>query len=142
MKTFLKVKTQTLAAEARIIRRLERNAKRRYGGEHGLFKSLYQHRIGVVRSAARNHHLALGFLRGRSYRQMEDFARSTPDWQEIERQAIRFAGEEEQVVKQRFAEWLGEAKAHAALFPAEAVLRVAIRHKKRQEREAAKEAAE
>lgn len=121
-RTELKVKRLSLAAESKIIRRLEkakaRSANRaRKAAKDGLAQlseaerhSLYLHRINVVRKEARASHLADGFIRGVPYAVMENFAYSEPEWDRVERIATKFTTEDERVVKQRFAEWLDQAK--------------------------------
>ena len=117
MITDLKVKKETLAAEARIIRRQEKRFKKRWGGEHKGFQSMYRHRIDVVRPASRAHCLAYGFLRDREYSVMEVLSYTNPDWVEVEKIAVRFSTADERETKQRFAEWLGHAKAYRATMP-------------------------
>lgn len=85
----LKVKACSLAAEAVIIRRLERRlAKSRTRAQHKLrennkeneFKdhwgfrisSLHHHRVTVVRRSARRTHLVRAFLSGRPYLEVEN----------------------------------------------------------------------
>ncbi len=74
---FLKVKLKSLAAESRIIRGLERKEM--------VFRNvLWSHRTGVVRDEARATLLAYGFIRGRSYAQMEGGTKAKPDWKKVE----------------------------------------------------------
>ncbi len=61
----LKIKIKNLADEAREIRRQELKCKA--AGDHGTRESLYLHRIGRVRQAARSTQLAYAFLRGKRY---------------------------------------------------------------------------
>lgn len=78
----LRVKVKSLAEEARIIRREEH---RNWGT---LRDELHLHRVGVVRREARAAHLAYGFIRGRSYSQMEGKLkdpRNGPDWEKVRR---------------------------------------------------------
>lgn len=121
MNIFLKVKVSTLAAEARIIRNLERSrqkqfikAKERGVVQHGAHddktRSLYLHRVQLLRPTIRANHLAYGFLRGREYGQMEQFAYTEPNWKEIEKVVTRFASGDERDVQQSLAEWLEAAK--------------------------------
>ena len=80
---FLKVKIKSLAAESRIIRQEERkNPHARIG--------LAEHRRRVVRPVSRINNLAYGFIRGRSYRQMELFSRTSPNWKEVWKVIERF----------------------------------------------------
>src|SRR5436190_16454468 len=84
---FLKLKLKSLAAESRIIRAEERrpNASRAL-----LYPELRLHRTGTVRSEARHTLLAYGFLRGRSYRQIEAKAGSAPNWTRVEAMVKRY----------------------------------------------------
>lgn len=61
----LRVNLKSLTAEARIIRQETRRAGPAYRDE------LTMHRRGRLREEARYTHLALAFLRGRRYRQVE-----------------------------------------------------------------------
>ena len=61
----LRVNIKSLAAEARIIRQESRRAGYPYSG------ILTEHRRGKLREEARYSHLALGYVRGRSYASME-----------------------------------------------------------------------
>jgi hypothetical protein len=115
MHIFVKVKVASLAAEARIIRRMELSLKRRgMKGDHPARFGLSQHRRTVVRKETRLSHLAYGFLKGRDYRQME--AKTyTPlnqtDWQRVER-IIKTYGqpqEDPRDLMQRFSEWKAAA---------------------------------
>lgn len=72
----LRVKLINLMQEARLIRREETRT-------HGeLRNELREHRVGIVRQAARETHLAYGFIRGRTYAQMEANCEKAkaPDW--------------------------------------------------------------
>lgn len=80
----LRIKVNSLAAEARIIRRAERKA----WGE--LRNELTLHRRGVVRVAARETHLALGLIKGRTIQQMERKAFRPPDWKAVEKMVRKY----------------------------------------------------
>lgn len=118
MKTYLRIKGLTLAAEARIIKRLEKNRS----ANKNLRNSLYEHRVKVVRSEARSNHLALGFLRGNTMQQMErplrpanqghvatkNMTRTAPDWKRIEQIVTKYGQnyfENPQDLAQKFAEF-------------------------------------
>ena len=81
----LKVKVKSLAAEAKIIRLEEHRAK-----TPDARASLHNHRVGVVRSATRHTLLAYGYLRGRSYRQLEASCKRTPDWSVVEKMVQKY----------------------------------------------------
>lgn len=84
-RAMLRVKVNSLAAEARIIRREERRTR-----NLNLREELYRHRTRDVRSHARSASLALGFVRGRQYHEMEPTATSEPDWPEIKRLLAKY----------------------------------------------------
>lgn len=65
MKTFLKVKLKHLAQEIRVIKFEESRSI------DALRTELYNHRVKVVSPEIRAAQLAYGFLRGRSFREME-----------------------------------------------------------------------
>lgn len=75
---FLKVKIKSLSAEAAIIR-LEET---RSSGE--LRSALRGHRQWNVRREQRATQIAYGYLRGRSFTQIEPKPRTTPDWTRVE----------------------------------------------------------
>lgn len=103
MKTYLRIKGLTLAAEARIIKKLEKAR----GQNKSLAKALHLHRTVEVRSEARSTHLALGFLKGRTMQQMErplralneghvatvGMTRTAPDWKRIEQLVNKYGGQ-------------------------------------------------
>ncbi len=76
MKTYLKIKLLSLAAEARIIRREEQ----RWPGEHHVRTGPHEHRVLDVRREARSALLAYGFLRHRAYRTIEPKCHRAPGW--------------------------------------------------------------
>ena len=71
---YLKIKLKSLAEEARIIRHEEK----KLGGQNWGSSSvpLREHRIHVVRVAARRTLLAYGYLRGKKYNQLEQCTRT------------------------------------------------------------------
>jgi hypothetical protein len=101
----LKIKIQSLAAEARLIRAEEKKQKRRrrWCAQHAPetwpranaeFWSLRHHRQGVVGCEARVSLLAYGFLRGVPYGQMETSVDplNHPDLDRVQLLAARFGG--------------------------------------------------
>lgn len=82
----LRVKLKSLAAEAKIIRAEEKRT-------HGLLRhELHSHRVREVRSEARHTHLAYGFIRGRTYAQMErsPLKGYPPDWERVRKMTKRY----------------------------------------------------
>lgn len=81
----LRVKINSLAVEARIIRREERRT-------NGLLRiELHDHRVKEVRSEARHTHLAYGLIRGRRYEQMERSVTGyPPDWERVRKMIKRY----------------------------------------------------
>lgn len=99
MRVYLKVKILSLAAEAHIIRNEARKTS-------GLVKySLNAHRTNEVRGEARSALLAYGFLRGRSYLQMEAKTHSGPDWKRVEALVRKYGEGDIRERMQRFSEW-------------------------------------
>lgn len=87
----LKVKIKALAAEAGIIRHEERKFPRGQRN-NATFASLNGHRRYVVRPAARSALLAYGFLRKRSYRQIERECYEAPSASHVADLVCRFGG--------------------------------------------------
>ena len=81
---FLKVKVKSLAAEARIIRKMEKKTR------GGIREGLHLHRVLDVRKEARASHLAYGFIRGRTLAQMEQKSKTPPNWAAVERMCKRY----------------------------------------------------
>jgi hypothetical protein len=119
---FLKIKIMSLAAEASIIRREERKAYDNHAarkrlrrsnargrqhtvGDRVLFLELKRHRRHVVREEARASQLAYGFLRGRTYHQLERKAYLPPDWAKVESMVSRFGGVSKDDARNRLKEW-------------------------------------
>ncbi len=129
MKSHLKVKVCSLSAEMTIIRKQEqkwkdraRRAREKLKGveyAEANFWSLRYHRAGL-KFEARATHLAYGFMRCIPYSAMEricygplkGFGSTEPNWAKIEEMVDRFSKDEPdpQGTKQRFAEWLADAK--------------------------------
>ena len=66
-KVKLKVKALSLAAESRIIKKLEHGCEDEWG-----INPIYLHRINEVRRESRATHLARGFLSGKAYSTLEN----------------------------------------------------------------------
>lgn len=80
----LKVKVKSLATEAAIIRLEERRSK-------GVLRnSLCEHRRGIVRHEGRHAQLAYGYLRGRSYEQVEPGCKKPFDVAKVKSMVERF----------------------------------------------------
>lgn len=73
----LKIKVNSLSEESRIIRKAE-------GKTHGqLREELYLHRTRDVRQETRSATLALGFIKGRTWEQMEIAPYTLPNWNRV-----------------------------------------------------------
>lgn len=123
----LKVKANSLAAEARIIRNLERARLRaarnlaeraRHAMEVGAATddvaailgwrtearhehlSLSHHRRTRVREAARSTHLARMFAKGRAYHEVEQLNYTEPNWHEVARLLRAYADASETAAKE------------------------------------------
>lgn len=102
-RVYLKAKVASLAAEARIIRKLEarqaERMRRAYQAErfveqaeaHRVRKGLSAHRRGVVRSEARAAQLAMAFIRGKRYRSVEAWTHEAPRWDRVEQLVRKYA---------------------------------------------------
>lgn len=119
MREYLDVKFAALSAEARVIRRLERKyrdrARRlRAQGKDAerpsfLNRHMHQHRVDVVRRAARHTHLARMFLRGRRYEEVEQKVRPDryrPDFCKVEELVAKYGEGDRRVMAQHLAAWL------------------------------------
>jgi len=69
------------------------------------FWGLRDHRRSDVRTEARSANIAYGFLRGHTYASIEQLSFSQPDWERIQRLIVKYSGEDERIVLQRFAAW-------------------------------------
>ena len=122
--TYLKVKLKSLSEEAKIIRKEEvkaalraRNAisEERRNSSLEVHSGLHAHRAGVVKPEARATSLAYGFLRGRSYDQVEG-STNQPVPQYIKNRAGKMVGKygnfdsvaEVVEVGYQFDHWFGE----------------------------------
>lgn len=101
---FLKIKLKALHAESKIIRLHERRLR---GGDP-LRDSLACHRRGTVRRAARETHLAYGFLRNRSLSSIERTSHRSPDWKAVEKMVTRYGPPG---ASKGLKEWAGIAQA-------------------------------
>lgn len=89
MKTYLKIKIKSLAEEARIIKFEEAKWKQvpwlvdNHNLHHPIFWGLKQHRLEEVRKECRYANIAYGYLRGRSYHQIEHKCYEAPNWERV-----------------------------------------------------------
>ena len=103
---FLKIKLKALAAEAKIIRLEEARS------HDDLRDKLHSHRVFAVRPEARATQLAYGFLRGRSYSQIEGRALTLPNFGKIQSMVKRYNNTEQgdAALCQALNRWFLEAK--------------------------------
>jgi hypothetical protein len=101
MRTYLKMKCMSLAAEAAIIRREEK----KWPGESAVRTGLYLHRINDVRRECRSANLAYAFLRGRPYRQVEAKCHEAPNWPRVQKLAEKYGEGDQREIRQRLEEW-------------------------------------
>jgi len=116
VKTHLKIKIKSLAAEARIIKEEER----RWRYPHPMRESLRRHRRHDVRAEARHSLIAYGFLRGRRYAQIErpkeawvghERGSGPPDWNRVRDLVAKYGRLDKREAAQRLAEWSEAAAA-------------------------------
>jgi len=114
----IRVKSASLAAEAKIIKK-EEAACLRAGRELGLpeggpyyakYLSLREHRMHRVRFEARHAHLAYCALRGTPYERVEATAHTPPDLGKVRKMALkhRVAG----TPPEQIDEWIASARRH------------------------------
>jgi len=84
---FLKMKLKSLMAEAAMLRKHEVKC---LGRHTEVAKSLKCHRIGIIRSESRDSLIAYGFLRGKTYAQVEGIRYSEPDQKNIARMIVKY----------------------------------------------------
>lgn len=84
-RAMLRVKVKSLMVEAAIIRAEERKAR-----DIWTLGSLHQHRVLSLRSEARHSSLALGLIKGRTWRQMEVSCVKEPDWEYVQKLLTKF----------------------------------------------------
>lgn len=128
MKTYLKIKLNHLAAEARINKKekhkwMKKAARgRQVAFEKGIENpikstmadSIHHHRMTCIRPEARDSLLAYGFLRGKSYAQIEAKRFTDPNWSNIKANIKRFNATQygsHSSIDKRFEEWKAAAPA-------------------------------
>lgn len=90
MKTYIKIKIKSLAEEAKMIRQEENkcsNAARKVEHKQGWYavrEGLHNHRKLQVTPECRAALVAYGFLRGRTYNEVEGAAKTEPNWKRVE----------------------------------------------------------
>ena len=137
MNAYLKVKIKSLAAEATIIHREERQynigargrtrLKRQLRRANDLtdaqrarierrlqapsatamqtFWGLRHHRTYDVRSESRAAQVAYGFLRGRTYQQVEGSAKTSPDWKRVQRLVEKYGPKGQTDLEAKLQAW-------------------------------------
>ena len=122
MKTYLRIKGLSLAAEARIIKKIEQNRRT----NKDLRAALHHHRTVDVRNEARATNLARGFIRGLAHHHIEQplrplneghisttgYTRTHPNWdrvfQLVKKYGLKYFYSEQEMA-QKFAEWRDHA---------------------------------
>jgi len=130
MRSHLKVKVYTLAAEMTYIRRQEEKwkSRARFARQKVVRSTEYAERAfwshrwhrETLKVDARTTHLAYGCMRGIPYSKMENlcygpikgYGSSEPDWKSIESMVERFSKDEDspQLFMQMYSEWFAFAK--------------------------------
>jgi hypothetical protein len=122
----LKIKARSLALENQLIHQNESRLKRQIsrakksGDERALARlkslretrdSLREHRKRIVRPISRSANLAYGFLKGRSYVEMEQVRYTDPHWDAIAKMILKHGKQagDEQALMQNFERWKQEA---------------------------------
>lgn len=116
----LKIKGMSLAAEARIIRKIEKSlfrAARHHPGCREKAESLFWHRMDDVRPEMRDTYLAYGFLKGRPYKDLEAKRYTNPDWDNIARMIDKYGMGDVRERQQHFERWKQEAGERSPRIP-------------------------
>jgi len=100
MRVYLKIKALSLAAESKIIRK----EMRKYEGPSKEYQGLHLHRIKDVREESRATNLALGFLKGLQYKQIEAKCHQEPNWKRVKNLITKYS-EWSQEIEQNFEKW-------------------------------------
>ncbi len=94
-----------MAAESKIIKQEERKFKHPTKVRSGL----QSHRVAVVASECRSAHIAYGFLKGKSYTQIETNPKTKPNWNRIQRivekYGVHYFGNNHKFLKEAFEVW-------------------------------------
>ncbi len=106
MKTLLKMKIGSLAAEAAIIHREER----KWRGTHPMRARLHEHRVNEVRKECHAALIVYGFMRGRHLKAVCDNMHDRPRWDRVMGILKRFNKHEDpRHLRQWFAGWVDAA---------------------------------
>lgn len=114
----LKVKANSLAAEARIIRKIEKKLKENFHkasnetqaefrNDHvNRFNNLHNHKTASVRKAARSTHLARMYIKGLFYSKVEAVSYERPDYISIAKMVRQYGGEEfDNITRESIVPW-------------------------------------
>lgn len=117
----LRVKIKSLTEETKIIRHEEKLAKWKAKAARARskqesenkhlhhFGKLEEHRKIALRKEARATYLAYGFLRGKPMSQIEAFSYVQPDWERVERMALKYWEGDPREAAQKFSAWKADA---------------------------------
>ena len=94
----LRIKSLSLAAESKIIRK----EMKRYPGDSETYQGLHLHRIQDVREESRATHIARGFLKGLSYKQIEAKTYQKPNWKRVANLVTKYGTKEH---RETFEAW-------------------------------------
>jgi hypothetical protein len=116
---YLRVKAESLEAESRIIRnhendRLEKAVIARYLGKdptyhEKIYRGLNSHRRNELRKEARSTNIAYGFLKGKTYREIETLAYVQPDWERVKTLAGKYSEDDTETFNAKWAQWISAA---------------------------------
>lgn len=120
----LKIKAASMAAEARIIRNLEKRLKRAglFAGKHAErrrtdFFNIQFHRRFDVRLEARATHLARTFLKGQPYSIVEQSHSTPAPFKRASEIATKYSKDDKRIVAQGWQAWQDAACVHRGTSP-------------------------
>ena len=101
MRAYLRVKLLSLAAESKIIRK----EMLKYKGPTEIYQGLHLHRTIDVREESRASHVAMGFLKGLTYKQIESKCYQEPDWKRVWNLIKKYGEGDMERIRPVFVEW-------------------------------------
>src|SRR5258705_7523629 len=101
MRVYLRIKALSLAAESKIIRK----EMRKYEGPTAAYQGLHLHRTVDVREESRATNIAMGFLKGLQYKQIEAKCYQGPNWKRVRNLITKYGEGKTQDIEQAFEKW-------------------------------------
>ena len=101
MRVYLRIKLLSLPAESKIIRK----EMLKYDGPSAQYQGLHLHRTREVREESRATQIAIGFLRGKTYKQIEAKCHVQPNWKRVQKLVETYGEGNKEEIRERFLAW-------------------------------------